>query len=55
MGSYLADAHVAAIGGSWLASRETIRERRWADITEAARAAIAQRDVIRNAQADASL
>jgi 2-keto-3-deoxy-6-phosphogluconate aldolase len=55
MGSYLADAHVAAIGGSWLAARETIRDRRWSVITEAARAAIAQRDFIRNAQADSSL
>lgn len=55
MGAYLADPHVAAIGGSWLAPRETIRAGRWADITEAARAAIAQRDFVRRAAADVSL
>lgn len=55
MGAYLADPHVAAIGGSWLAPRETIRAGRWADITEAARAAVAQRDFVRRAAADISL
>jgi len=55
MGAYLSDPHVAAIGGSWLAPRDTIRDRNWAAITEAARTAIAQRDLVRQAAADASL
>ncbi|MFN0127628.1 MAG: bifunctional 4-hydroxy-2-oxoglutarate aldolase/2-dehydro-3-deoxy-phosphogluconate aldolase [Verrucomicrobiales bacterium] len=55
MGAYLADPHVAAIGGSWLAPREAIRDRRWGDITEASRAAIAQRAFVRRPAPDATL
>jgi 2-dehydro-3-deoxyphosphogluconate aldolase/(4S)-4-hydroxy-2-oxoglutarate aldolase len=33
MSSYLADPLIAAIGGSWLAPREAIREKRWEHIT----------------------
>lgn len=39
MESYLADTTVAAIGGSWLAPRDAIREKRWDDITALARSA----------------
>jgi 2-dehydro-3-deoxyphosphogluconate aldolase/(4S)-4-hydroxy-2-oxoglutarate aldolase len=39
MSSYLADPLIAAIGGSWLAPREAIREQRWQDITALARQA----------------
>jgi 2-dehydro-3-deoxyphosphogluconate aldolase / (4S)-4-hydroxy-2-oxoglutarate aldolase len=38
MGSYLEEPHIAAIGGSWLAPREMIRDRNW----EAIRAAAAE-------------
>lgn len=55
MGAYLGDPHVAAIGGSWLAPREAIRDRRWTDITEAASAAVVQRDFVRRTAADATL
>lgn len=55
MGAYLGDPHVAAIGGSWIAPREAIRDGRWEDITEAARAATVQRNFVRRADADASL
>jgi len=55
MGTYLGDPNVAAIGGSWLAPREAIRDRRWTDITEAASAAIVQRDFVRRTAADANL
>jgi 2-dehydro-3-deoxyphosphogluconate aldolase/(4S)-4-hydroxy-2-oxoglutarate aldolase len=33
MSSYLSDPLIAAIGGSWLAPREAIREKRWESIT----------------------
>jgi 2-dehydro-3-deoxyphosphogluconate aldolase/(4S)-4-hydroxy-2-oxoglutarate aldolase len=39
MSSYLADPLIPAIGGSWLAHREAIREKRWQDITALARQA----------------
>jgi 2-dehydro-3-deoxyphosphogluconate aldolase/(4S)-4-hydroxy-2-oxoglutarate aldolase len=39
MSSYLADPLVAAIGGSWLAPREAVREKHWRDITALARIA----------------
>ncbi|MEI8294319.1 MAG: bifunctional 4-hydroxy-2-oxoglutarate aldolase/2-dehydro-3-deoxy-phosphogluconate aldolase [bacterium] len=41
MGTYLADPLISAIGGSWLAPREAIREARWSDITALARHATA--------------
>lgn len=44
MPGYLREPFVGAIGGSWLAPREVIREHRWAAITAAARQAIATRD-----------
>lgn len=37
MGTYLSDPLIAAIGGSWLAPRDAIREGRWEDITALAR------------------
>jgi 2-dehydro-3-deoxyphosphogluconate aldolase/(4S)-4-hydroxy-2-oxoglutarate aldolase len=37
MSSYLSDPLIAAIGGSWLAPREAIREKRWESITALAR------------------
>jgi 2-dehydro-3-deoxyphosphogluconate aldolase/(4S)-4-hydroxy-2-oxoglutarate aldolase len=37
MSTYLADPFIAAIGGSWLAPRDAIREQRWQDITALAR------------------
>jgi 2-dehydro-3-deoxyphosphogluconate aldolase/(4S)-4-hydroxy-2-oxoglutarate aldolase len=40
MASYLEDPIVAAIGGSWIAPREAIREARWNDITALARSAV---------------
>jgi 2-dehydro-3-deoxyphosphogluconate aldolase/(4S)-4-hydroxy-2-oxoglutarate aldolase len=39
MSSYLEDSLVAAIGGSWLAPREAIREGRWDHITSLAKTA----------------
>lgn len=39
MGMYLADPLVAAVGGSWLAPRDAVREGRWDEITALARAA----------------
>jgi 2-dehydro-3-deoxyphosphogluconate aldolase/(4S)-4-hydroxy-2-oxoglutarate aldolase len=47
MAAYLRDPLVGGIGGSWLASRDVIREKKWALITDAARAAIAERDAAR--------
>ena len=47
MASYLRDPLVAGVGGSWLATRETIRDKKWETIREAAEAAIAQRDAAR--------
>lgn len=44
MPDYLREPCVGAIGGSWLAPREIIRERNWAAITAAAREAVAVRD-----------
>ncbi|MEN9468588.1 MAG: putative aldolase [Verrucomicrobiota bacterium] len=40
MAPYLSDPLVSAIGGSWLAPREAIREARWSDITSLAKAAV---------------
>jgi len=37
MSTYLADPFIAAIGGSWLAPRDAIREQRWQDIIALAR------------------
>jgi 2-dehydro-3-deoxyphosphogluconate aldolase/(4S)-4-hydroxy-2-oxoglutarate aldolase len=39
MSAYLADPLIAALGGSWLAPREAIMEKRWSQITELARQA----------------
>jgi 2-dehydro-3-deoxyphosphogluconate aldolase/(4S)-4-hydroxy-2-oxoglutarate aldolase len=39
MSAYLADPLIAALGGSWLAPREAIMEKRWSDITGLARQA----------------
>jgi 2-dehydro-3-deoxyphosphogluconate aldolase/(4S)-4-hydroxy-2-oxoglutarate aldolase len=39
MSTYLADPLIAALGGSWLAPREAIMEKRWIDITGLARQA----------------
>ncbi len=44
MPDYLREPCVGAIGGSWLAPREVIREQNWGTITEAARQAIAARE-----------
>lgn len=44
VGRYLADPLVPAIGGSWLAPRELIKERNWGKITDNARQAA---DVVR--------
>ncbi len=44
MGEYLGETIVGGIGGSWLASREVIREGEWEKITAACRKAIAVRD-----------
>ena len=41
MGDYLGSDLIAAIGGSWLASKALIADRNWAQITENARAAVA--------------
>lgn len=40
MADYLRASEVAAIGGSWLAKRETVAAKDWATITEQARAVI---------------
>jgi 2-dehydro-3-deoxyphosphogluconate aldolase/(4S)-4-hydroxy-2-oxoglutarate aldolase len=40
MATYLADPLIAAIGGSWLAPRELIREGRWSEITQLAKSAV---------------
>jgi 2-dehydro-3-deoxyphosphogluconate aldolase/(4S)-4-hydroxy-2-oxoglutarate aldolase len=40
MATYLADPLITAIGGSWLAPRELIREGRWAEITQLAKSAV---------------
>lgn len=40
MAAYLADPLIAAIGGSWLAPREAIRDKRWNDITALAKSAV---------------
>ena len=40
LASYLAHPRVVACGGSWLARRELIRERRWDEITRLAREAV---------------
>ena len=39
MASYLADPLIDAVGGSWLAPRDAIREGRWDEITALAKAA----------------
>jgi 2-dehydro-3-deoxyphosphogluconate aldolase/(4S)-4-hydroxy-2-oxoglutarate aldolase len=39
MSTYLADPLIAALGGSWLAPRDAIMEKRWSDITGLARQA----------------
>ena len=39
MSAYLADPLIAALGGSWLAPRDAIMEKRWSDITGLARQA----------------
>ncbi len=41
MAEYLALPQVIAVGGSWVATREEIREHRWAEITKKAAAAVA--------------
>lgn len=46
MAEYLQEPCVGAVGGSWLASREMIRQRDWAAITEAARQACAVRETV---------
>lgn len=50
MGSYLKDPSIAAVGGSWIATRETIQARNWEAITRRAGAAIAIRDAVRAAK-----
>ena len=47
MAAYLRDPLVGGIGGSWLAPRDVIREKKWDLISDAARAAIAERDAAR--------
>ncbi len=42
MSDYLASSVVAAIGGSWIAKREVIRDRDWQTITANAREAVAK-------------
>jgi 2-dehydro-3-deoxyphosphogluconate aldolase/(4S)-4-hydroxy-2-oxoglutarate aldolase len=51
MADYLRDPLVAGIGGSWLASRDVIREKNWKAIEHAAQAAISVRDAVRRADA----
>lgn len=48
MASYLADPLVAAIGGSWLAPRDAIREGRWDHITTLASNAVQTIKTLRN-------
>ncbi len=48
MASYLADPLVAAIGGSWLAPRDAIREGRWDHITTLASNAVQTIKSLRN-------
>ena len=48
MASYLADPLVAAIGGSWLAPRDAIREGRWDHITTLAATAVHTIKSLRN-------
>lgn len=38
--SYLAESHVAAVGGSWIATSELIRRRAWDEIRQNARRAV---------------
>ena len=47
MSEYLADSAVFAVGGSWLAPRELIKQRNWSAIEQRARAARAQVTVVR--------
>lgn len=47
MAAYLSDPLVPAIGGSWLAPREAIREARWNDITTLAKTAVESIKTIR--------
>jgi 2-dehydro-3-deoxyphosphogluconate aldolase/(4S)-4-hydroxy-2-oxoglutarate aldolase len=50
MAAYLEDPLIGAIGGSWLAPRDTIREQNWAAIRDAARLAIEVCDQVRSAR-----
>ncbi|MFO0930036.1 MAG: bifunctional 4-hydroxy-2-oxoglutarate aldolase/2-dehydro-3-deoxy-phosphogluconate aldolase [Gemmataceae bacterium] len=47
MGSYLKDASIAAVGGSWIATRSAIQAQDWAGISATARRAITVRDAVR--------
>jgi len=47
MGEYLANPNVAAIGGSWIAKRETIQAGDWATITANAKAAMTSASELR--------
>jgi len=47
MSEYLADSAVFAVGGSWLAPRELIKQRNWSAIEQRARAARAQVTAVR--------
>ena len=47
LASYLREPAVAAVGGTWLAPRAAVQERKWDAIREAARRAIAIRDQAR--------
>ena len=46
---WLAMPHVLAVGGTWIARLDDIREQRWADITRKARAAVDAVAAARNA------
>jgi 2-dehydro-3-deoxyphosphogluconate aldolase/(4S)-4-hydroxy-2-oxoglutarate aldolase len=49
MGEWLASPLIAAVGGTWIAKKEDIRERRWAQITTNAAAAVRRAAEIRGA------
>jgi len=42
MGEYLALPNVAAVGGSWMCERRLVREKKWAELTAIAAAAVAK-------------
>jgi 2-dehydro-3-deoxyphosphogluconate aldolase/(4S)-4-hydroxy-2-oxoglutarate aldolase len=47
LGDWLAQANVIAVGGAWLAPKDSIDRRDWAGITARAKAAVARHGAIR--------